>query len=392
MEIQDVAFHRVAVPRIYNTKVAPMGGHEGGKSGSEYLLIEVMSVGAVGLGEVSDIESDWGKVDWSAIENGIRDALVGETLDDRRTLVGRVCEGLPGDLHRELVVAIRAAIEAALLDVLARNYGAPVYDLLGGLKRGAVPISWVAFIGNEDGIDREIQEKVDAGFGAFKLKVGADHASDLERIRTTRKIAGPQAHLRVDASGEWEVDEAIEKLREMRELGVDAVETPIRAVARRIAKNAPEQVNENADDVAAELAKVKRDVEVRVIEHVSDFEDRFSLALARHDSVDVFNVMPGQAGGVYRAQRLLHLAETSGIDVLLGSTVELSPGTAIALHLGLASTAVTEACDLVGPGLLVDDVCEVPLEYEDGTLRARAAAGLGVDLSEKKLEALKVGE
>jgi L-alanine-DL-glutamate epimerase-like enolase superfamily enzyme len=389
VEIQDIKFHRVAVPRIYNTKVAPMGGHEGGKSGSEYLLIELMSGGAVGLGEISDIESDWGAVGWDDLQNRLRDALVGGDLADRDRLVETVVEHLPLELHRELQTAIRAAIETSLLDVTARSFGVPVYDMLGGRKRSALPISWVAFIGNEDGIDQEIQEKVDAGFSTFKLKVGADHASDLERIKTTRRIAGPEAHVRVDASGEWDVDEAIEKLKEMHALEVNAVETPIKAVARSVAKNAPEQVNENAEDVAAELAQVRSAVQVRVIEHISDFDDGFALALAKHQSVDVFNVMPGQAGGVFRAQKLIHLAEMSGIDVLLGSTVELSPGTAISLHLGLSSTGVTEACDLVGPGLLVDDVCEEPLTYVDGKLTARPVAGLGVDLSEEKLEKLK---
>ena len=390
MEIQDIKFHRVTVPRIYNTKVAPMGGHEGGKSGSEFLLLEVMAgSGAVGLGEISDIESDWGTIDWNDLQGRLTNILIGNDLADRASLVQAVVEDVPSESHRELRAAIRSAVEAALLDVTARAVGVPVYEMLGGLKRSALPVSWVAFIGNEDGIDQEIQEKVDAGFYAFKLKVGADHASDLERITTTRRIAGPEAHLRVDASGEWDVDEAIEKLREMHGLGVNAVETPIKAVARSVAKNAPEQVNENAEDIAAELASVRSAVPVRVIEHISDFNDGFALALARHQSVDVFNVMPGQAGGVFRAQRLIHIAESSGIDVLLGSTVELSPGTAIALHLGLASEGVTEASDLVGPGLLVDDVCVEPLSYKDGMLAARPVAGLGVDLSETKLERLK---
>jgi len=370
-----------------------MGGHEGGKAGSEYLLIEVMAQGgAVGLGEVSDIESDWGAVEWDAICSLVKQALVGSDLTLRHALVSEVVAALPTELHRELKIAIRAAIEIALLDVVARSHGVPLYDMLGGLKRQAQPVSWVAFIGNEAGIDQEIGEKARAGFGAYKLKVGADHDSDLERIRTTRRIAGPGAHLRVDASGEWDVQEAIEKLTEMRAIGVDAVETPIRAVARSIAKKSPEQVNENVDDIASQLATVRQAVDVLLIEHVSDFDDAFSAALGRHQAVDVFNVMPGQAGGVYRAQKLIHLAEAHGIEVLLGSTVELSPGTAAALHLGLASSGVTQASDLVGPGLLVDDVCETPLAYSNGTLVAPPSSGLGVNLSAEGLERLGAGE
>lgn len=389
MEIQDISFHRVSVPRIYNTKVAPMGGYEGGKAGSDYVLIEAMAGGAVGLGEISDIESDWGDLDWDSISGAISEAMVGEDPRDRVRLVDRVIDVLPGDLHRELRMAVRAAVECVLMDVVARYYGVPLVEMLGGLKRPSVRISWVAFIGNEDGIEQEIREKAEAGFSAFKLKVGADHTSDLERISLTREIIGRDSHLRVDASGEWTSEEAIEKLVEMRSRGVDAVETPIQAVARTVVKNSPEQVNENADEIAAELAKVRKAVDVRVIEHVSDFDDAFSLALANHRSVDVFNVLPGQAGGLSRAQKLIHLAELSGIDVLLGSTVELSPGTAAALSLGLASSGVTEACDLVGPGLLVSDVCEDPLTYSDGHLVAQTSSGLGVDLSPDKLTELK---
>ena len=388
VEIRAIRFHRVALARIYNTKVAPMGGHEGGKLGSEYLVIELETTdGSVGLGEVSDIESNWGAIPWVQVHDLMNDVLVGRKLAERASLIDEVAIRLPDGLHRELRVALRAAVEAALLDATARVHGIPVYDLLGGLKRRSVLISWVAFIGNEDGIDAEIQEKADGGFKAFKLKVGADHYSDLERIKVVRRIA-PDAHIRVDASGEWTPDEAIAKLDEMHALGVRAVETPIQSVARSVAKNAPETVNENVEAIAEELASVKAAVLVRVIEHVSDFDDAFSLALAQHGSVDVFNVLPGQAGGVLRAQRLIHLAEMSGIDVLLGSTVELSPGTAVALHLGAACEGVTEASDLVGPGLLVDDVCERPLAYTNGVLRVGDEAGLGVVLSERKLEVL----
>ncbi len=185
-------------------------------------------------------------------------------------------------------------------------------------------------------------------------------------------------------------EEVIAKLNEMHTQNVDAVETPVKAAARSIAKNSPGQVNENVDDVAADLARMRASVPVRVIKHVSDFDDAFARALAQHDAVDCFNVIPGQAGGVYRAQRLIQLAEISGTDVLLGSTVELSPGTAIALHLGLSSRVVPEACDLVGPDLLIDDVCEEPLHYTNGNLCARPASDLGVSLDPRKQEALSI--
>ena len=283
-----------------------------------------------------------------------------------------------------------AAAEVSLLDVTARAYGIPVYEMLGGLKRPALPVSWVAFIRDGEGIEEEIREKADLGFRAFKLKVGADHASDLEQLKTVKGIYGPRCARSCRCERGVGREEVIAKLNEMHTQNVDAVETPVKAAARSIAKNSPGQVNENVDDVAADLARARASVPVRVIEHVSDSDDAFARALAQHDAVDCFNVIPGQAGGVYRAQRLIQLAEISGTDVLLGSTVELSPGTAIALHLGLSSRVVPEACDLVGPDLLIDDVCEEPLHYTNGNLCARPASDLGVSLDPRKQEALSI--
>ena len=66
------------------------------------------------------------------------------------------------------------------------------------------------------------------------------------------------------------------------------------------------------------LARVRAAVPVQIIEHVGDFPDEFSVALARHRAVDVFNLIPCQTGSLHRAQRLIHLVT----DLLELSTVE----------------------------------------------------------------------
>ena len=135
----------------------------------------------------------------------------------------------------------------ALIDLAGKYYDAPAHALLGGQYRDALPISWVAYIRSADELAEEIQEKVAEGFTAFKLKVGADFELDCERVRVCRRIVGPDAYLKADASGAWEEEEAIERIRELAALGVDAVETPIQCVARKVAKDHPEQVNADPD-------------------------------------------------------------------------------------------------------------------------------------------------
>ena len=118
---------------------------------------------------------------------------------------------------------------------------------------------------------------------------------------------------------------------------------------------------------------------------MADLGDVFSAALVRHRSVDVVNVVVSQSGGVLRSQRLIHVAETAGIPALLGSTIELGPGTAAFVHLAVASKNVTVPSDLVSPELLADDVCAVPFRFEDGVLRPFETPGLGIELDEAKM-------
>jgi len=223
-------------------------------------------------------------------------------------------------------------------------------------------------------------------FSSIQDQSGRDHEKDLARIELFRTVAGPDIHLRVDASGVWEEAEAIRKLADMAACGINACETPVTAVNRQIANDNPERVNANADAAATSLARVRAASPVEIIEHVGDLGDVFSAALVRHRAVDCVNVIPSQAGGVLRGKRLIHAAETAGIHCLLGSTVELGPGTAASIHLGVASKNVSVPSDLVSPGLLVDDVCKSPFRFDIGTLRPFEKPGLGVELDEAKME------
>lgn len=387
LRIVDVQVYSVAVPRIYRTFVAPAGGHAvEGKETSRYLLFELIGDnGTIGLGEISDIEESWKPPTPSELRELLAATLYGQDVANRNAMWDVFCESIPADTHLELRRLMTASVEMALLDLAGKQYGVPLYELLGGRCREALLVSWVIYIRGTEDMEREVQEKVNEGFTAFKMKVGEDFDLDCERVRLFRRIA-PDPYLKADASGEWEEDEAIEKICRLAELGVDAVETPVRAVARSVAKEKTHQVNDAPHEAAKSLARIRDAVPIQIIEHVSDFDEAFALALTRHRAVDVFNVVPCQAGSIRKAQRLIHLAEAAGIQALLGSTVELGVGTAAALHLGLASKGVTVASDLIGPGLMSDDVTSPRFEFESGHLRAPEAPGLGVSLDPEKLE------
>jgi len=395
MKITDVRVREVSVPRIYDTYTAEPGqSAPPDPSRSRYQIIELQTDdGRTGLGEISDIAKRMAPPSAEQTRDLFAEAMVGQTLDRWRTAHTRIGELLPTDCHPELRNLTLFGAEIALLDLVGQRYGVPLYELLGGRCRERVEVCWVAFLRGEvstqeelDALETEVREKLSQGFGAFKFKVGTDHGRDLERIRLFRAIAGPDVYLRVDASGVWEEAEAISKIADMAAAGINGCETPTVAVNRGVANDHPERIEANADEAARSLARVRAQVSVDIIEHVADLDDVLCAALAAHRAVDVINVIPSQGGELLRAQRLVHTAQTAGIPALLGSTIELGPGTAAFVHLAVASPNISVSSDLVSPGLLVDDVCSRPLHFEEGFLRPGDAPGLGVDLDEAKME------
>jgi L-fuconate dehydratase len=79
--------------------------------------------------------------------------------------------------------------------------------------------------------DTQVRENVraamDAGFSAFKLKVGSKNAErDIRRASMLREIAGPCARIMLDANQQWSVPEAIRACEGMREMNPYWIEEP----------------------------------------------------------------------------------------------------------------------------------------------------------------------
>ena len=87
-------------------------------------------------------------------------------------------------------------------DLLAHGY--PSYTTSAG---------WLGY--DDAKLRRLAQEAVDAGFTHIKLKVGRDLQDDVRRVRVAREVLGPDRNLMIDANQVWEVDQAIDWLKEL---------------------------------------------------------------------------------------------------------------------------------------------------------------------------------
>jgi len=396
MKITDVRIREVLIPRIYETYASDkLNLQDDDHKRSHYQIIELFTdEGLVGLGEVSDIANRMNPLTAGELSNILNRTAVGFELDYWPLIYKKTAQELPKNIHPELKGLTLFGLEIALLDLVGKKYGAPLFELLGGRHRESVEVCWVVYLRGDISIDEElnalsleVKEKRKEGFSAFKMKVGDDHERDMQRITKFRNICGPEVYLRVDASGNWEEKEAIEKINDMSQAGVNACESPLLVVNRAVANDNPEKINKNADKAALALAKIREKSPIKIIEHLADLDDGFTSSLIRYKAVDIVNIVPSQGGGILRGKRLIHTSQTASLPALLGSTVELGIGTAAFVHLAVSSGNVTVSSDLVGPGILVDDIITEPFLYNnEGKLEPYKNPGLGVKLDENKIK------
>ena len=73
------------------------------------------------------------------------------------------------------------------------------------------------------------------GFRRFKVKVGRDAAADSARIAAVRRVAAGVCRLYADANAAWTWEEAVRRMCELRETGIELIEEPL---VREAAANA----------------------------------------------------------------------------------------------------------------------------------------------------------
>ncbi|WP_406690150.1 dipeptide epimerase [Saccharopolyspora sp. ID03-671] len=259
-------------------------------------------------------------------------------------------EALVTDLP-QVSPGVRAALDAALHDLVARRRGIAVHELLGVAAPGAVPTARTIGITSAERAVAEATGLVGQGFEVLKVKLGTG-ADELARVAAIRDAA-PNARLLLDPNGAWQPDEARRMLRAATEFEVEAVEQPI-------ASGTPDL-----------LAEVAADSPVPVI---ADEDARTPGDVRRLGSrVHGVNIKLPECGGPRAALEIIDTARGLGLDVMLGCQVASSLGIAPAVHLAGAARWV----DLDGHLLLARDPW-TGLGGESGTLRIAGLVGLGV--------------
>ncbi|MCA0133208.1 o-succinylbenzoate synthase [Winogradskyella alexanderae] len=94
----------------------------------------------------------------------------------------------------------------------------------------SIPINGLVWMGTEDFMREQIEEKIALGFTCIKMKIGAiDFDTELNILKSIRKeFSVSDIELRVDANGAFSSNEALEKLKRLSEFSLHSIEQPIK--------------------------------------------------------------------------------------------------------------------------------------------------------------------
>lgn len=258
---------------------------------------------------------------------------------DLNDAVQAVCEGQ---------TAAKAAIDIALMDWLTKSLGMPLYRFWGLDPKKAPQTTFSIGIDTMEMVRQKVEEA--APYPLLKIKMGKEN--DEEILAAVRSVTSKT--LRVDANEGWKEKElALRKVEWLAANGVDLVEQPMPA------------------HMLEESAWVKERASIPIIADESVKTSRDIPALA--EAFDGINIKVDKAGGLQESLRMIWMARSLGLKIMLGCMVSSSLSITAAAHL----SPLTDYPDLDGHLLLAADPFR-GVQVRDGWLILPDGPGLGV--------------
>jgi L-Ala-D/L-Glu epimerase / N-acetyl-D-glutamate racemase len=302
----------------------------------------------------SDGQEGWGEADPSS--------FYGESLETVLAGFERLRSQLPSDPF-ELEAAearwaqvlprngaARAALSAALHDLVGKKLGQPLWRLWGLDPKKAPLSSFTIGLDTNEKMREKVREA--EPYPILKIKLGTD--GDEEILKTIR--GATDKPLRVDANAGWTVARAKEMIPKLREWGVEFLEQPL--------------VPEDLDG----LSEVHRVAAAHQLPVVVDESCLVAADIPRLvGRVDGINIKLAKCGSLREALRMIATARAHGMLVMVGCMIETSLGITAAAHF----TPLVDAADLDGAALTVDDPF-TGATIDRGQIRLPTEPGLGV--------------
>lgn len=275
-------------------------------------------------------------------------------LEKIRTIIEATNEETPEFFWKKLYPYLKedmfalCALDMAYTDLYARKQGKKLYELWGYSTKNNPLTDYTIGIAS---IEKMVSKMKELPWPIYKIKLGTQE--DIAIVKALRQHT--DAIFRIDANCGWSVDETINNSIELKKMGVEFLEQPLKA-----------------DDWEGH-AEVFQHSALPIIADESCIIEE-DVAKCHHHFHGV-NVKLVKCGGLTPGRRMLQEAKKLGLKTMVGCMTESSIGISAIAHL----LPLLDYVDMDGALLLSEDIATgVTLDY--GKIHYSDVNGTGATL------------
>lgn len=296
-------------------------------------------------------------------------SILGHSPFDQEAMMLTLDRAVPGNNRA------KGAIIMAAYDLAGKILNTPVYNLLGGMVRDQIPLSWSLPIVDVKTAVEEGLKMVERGWKILKVKAGRlSPQEDVEIVRALREAVGEEISIRADANQAYDVKTALWVLRRLEPFRVDFMEQPVHRL-----------------DLDG-MTEVTRQSLIPIMADESAKSPGELAEIARRKASDYVSIYIVGPGGISNSKKMAAIAEANRMRAYVGGALESVIGASAGLHLAASSPAIDLGCEMGGAFLMKDDFGKIAMDRENGALVVPTGPGLGVEVDEGKFDQYREGE
>ncbi len=294
-----------------------------------------------GLGEAGPARFYGETVDTVKVALELFESTLGSNLDTIQTVMHDFQAILAANY------AAKCAVDMALHDRIGKAFGVPLYRLWGLDPASIPPTSFTIGLDEPDMMKQKVLEA--ENYKILKVKLGTPR--DLEIIHAIREVTDKPIY--VDANTAWTPKQAVQKIRELVPYGIVLIEQP----------------TGSGDLDGLKFVRDNSEIPIIADESVKCAADIPGLA----GCVDGINIKLVKCGGLLEAMRMITVARTHRLQVMIGCMIESSLGITAAAHL----SPLADYVDLDSHLLIANDPYS-GVTLKEGKLILPDRPGIGV--------------
>jgi o-succinylbenzoate synthase len=294
--------------------IRPAGTSRGIMNVKNSWILTIDHAGKQGIGEISVLEGLSAEfIDFATFEKDI--AHFTALLEDHFSSTKEVPEWHElTHLFERLVEfpSILFGFETALLD-WTNGGQSIIFDNQFSRGKQNIPINGLIWMGDEQSMQAQIEQKLADGFTTIKMKIGAiDFETELSLLKYIRnRFSSSAITLRVDANGAFDFNAAKSILSRLAQLDIHSIEQPIKAG----------QIDNMKRLCATSEIPIALDEELIGLNHLD--EKIFVLEMIQPQYIIL---KPSLHGGISGTKEWIQLAEERGIQWWITSALESNIG------------------------------------------------------------------